>query len=130
MSPVPRRAGARLHVPPRGQRLCRTAPATGRHKPLAPSPAGQGLLTAPRARLEVLVFQHGAHHQLLVAEVPEGSHVEGHVGEDNQVLQESEDGVNWQGKRSRLVGCLTCRTAARFAPRHRPAWGLCCSEPG
>lgn len=119
--------------PPRGQRLHGRAPATGRHKPLAHSPAGQGLQTAPtarlstgpgrlrpapgratrpaacRARLEVLVFQHGAHHQLLVAEVPEGSHVEGHVGEDNQVLQESKDGVNWQRKHSGLVGSAALR---------------------
>lgn len=75
-----------------------------------PAPAGQGRGSLPppgkrspqqQGWLEVLVLQQRAHHQLLVAEVPEGSHVEGHVGEDNQVLQEGEDGVHWGRKHSR-----------------------------
>lgn len=52
----------------------------------------------------MLVLQHRAHHQLLVAEVPEGRHVEGHVGEDHHVLQESKDGVHCWEEAQRVRG--------------------------
>lgn len=133
---APQRAGARLHAPATGPAPLRDSPGYRQAQTPRPQPRRAGAAhctqgtarhrcgpAACRARLEVLVFQHGAHHQLLVAEVPEGSHVEGHVGEHNQVLQESEDGVNWQGKHSGLVGCLTCRTAPDLPPGLGELWG-------
>lgn len=46
---------------------------------------------------EAFVLRQRGHHHLSAAEVPEGRHVEGHVGEDHHVLEEGEQGVDWWG---------------------------------
>lgn len=46
---------------------------------------------------ETFVLGRRGHDDFFTAEIPEGRHVEGHVGEDHQVLKESEEGVDWRG---------------------------------
>lgn len=48
-------------------------------------------------------YQRRGHDQLFAAKVPESRKVEGDVGEDHQVLDEGEQGVDWRDRADRSV---------------------------
>lgn len=50
------------------------------------------------SRSVALVFCCHSNDHLFVPKVPEGRHVEGHVGKDHQVLEEGEERVDWDGR--------------------------------
>lgn len=50
------------------------------------------------SRSVALVFCCHTNGHLFVPKVPEGRHVEGHVGKDHQVLKEGEERVDWDGR--------------------------------
>lgn len=54
-----------------------------------------------------LVFRRRGHDHLFTPEVPEGRHVEGHVGENHHVLAEREQGVNCRDSRETLTMMLS-----------------------
>lgn len=54
-------------------------------------------------------YQRRGHDQLFAAKVPESRKVEGDVGEDHQVLDEGEQGVDWRESRQVSVSELQQR---------------------
>jgi len=44
----------------------------------------------------VLVLGPRGHHHLLAPKVPEGGHMEGHVGDHHHVLAQRKQGVDWK----------------------------------
>ena len=54
------------------------------------------------------VLRPCGHHHLLASKVPEGGHMEGHVGEDDHVLTQRKQRVDW-GERETAVRTHTGR---------------------
>lgn len=60
---------------------------------------GGGMFDQHHAPLsDSLAFLRRADRKLFAAKVPPGRHVETHIGQDHQVLQEGKDGVHCGGE--------------------------------
>lgn len=59
-------------------------------------------VTFPGGASVPFVFRRRGHDHLFAPEVPEGRHVEGHVGEHHQVLEEGEQGVDCRAERQEV----------------------------